>query len=116
MPDQTTLHGRTPPPPRVLRRLQMIHVRYRALELDSYFCDPHSPWQKGGVENANGRVRRHLPLACPAEARAQPALAEVARRLNATPRRCLGYRTPAEVFTANLAALAGPVAPVGPQA
>ena len=89
---------------------------YRALELDSYFCDPHSPWQKGGVENANGRVRRHLPLACPAEQRSQPALTDVARRLNDTPRRCLGYRTPAEVFAANVTALAGPAAPVGPQA
>ncbi|HYH18355.1 MAG TPA: IS30 family transposase [Azospirillum sp.] len=91
-------------------------LAYRSLELDSYFCDPHSPWQKGGVENANGRVRRHLPLACPVERRSPPALADVARRLNDTPRRCLGYRTPAEVFAANVAALAGPVAPVGPQA
>ena len=33
----------------------------RHLALASYFCDPHCPWQKGGVENANGRVRRHLP-------------------------------------------------------
>lgn len=35
---------------------------YKRLPTDSYFCDPHSPWRKGGVENANGRLRRHLPL------------------------------------------------------
>ena len=72
---------------------------------ESYFCDPHSPWQKGGVENANGRIRRHLPLASAAEERSSAALANVAERLNATPRRCLGYRTPAEVFASNLASL-----------
>ena len=72
---------------------------------ESYFCDPHSPWQKGGVENANGRIRRHLPLASAAEERSSAALANVAERLNATPRRCLGYRTPAEVFASTLASL-----------
>lgn len=78
---------------------------YKALPMDSYFCDPHSPWQKGGVENANGRLRRHLPLASPEADRSAPALAALAQHLNNIPRRCLDYRTPAEVFAANLAAL-----------
>ena len=102
---------------------------YKALTMDSYFCDPHSPWQKGGVENANGRVRRHLPLASSETERTPAALTALARRLNDTPRRCLGYRTPAEVFAANLASLATsaqvgipehplprPLVPLGPQA
>ncbi len=102
---------------------------YKALAMDSYFCDPHSPWQKGGVENANARVRRHLPLASSEIERTPAALTALARRLNDTPRRCLGYRTPAEVFAANLASLATsaqvgnpehpfprPLVPVGPQA
>lgn len=97
--------------------------------MDSCFCDPHSPWQKGGVENANGRVRRHLLLASPETERTPAALTALARRLNDTPRRCLDYRTPAEVFAANLASLATsaqvnktkhplsrPLVPVGPQA
>lgn len=70
-----------------------------------YFRDPHSPWQKGGAENANGRIRRHLPLASVAEERSSAALANVAERFNTTPRLCLGYRTPAEVFASKLASL-----------
>jgi len=80
----------------------------RHLALASYFCDPHSPWQKGAVENANGRVRRFLPRESPAEALARPHLRRLADRLNDTPRRCLGYRTPREVFERHLAAPTGP--------
>ncbi|MEE3625020.1 IS30 family transposase [Nitrospirillum sp. BR 11752] len=78
---------------------------YRAVPADCYFCDPHSPWQKGGVENANGRVRRHLPLDSAPGDRSPGALSALCERLNATPRRCLNYRTPAEVFHAKLAEL-----------
>jgi IS30 family transposase len=79
-------------------------LSYKKLSVDSYFCNPHSPWQKGGVENANGRLRRYLPLGIPVAERNGSALAGLAKRLNDTPRRCLDYRTPAEVFAANLAA------------
>ena len=44
----------------------------RDLAVKAYFCDPHSPWQKGAVENANGRVRRFLPRHCEPEALARP--------------------------------------------
>jgi IS30 family transposase len=77
------------------------------LAVASYFCDPHSPWQKGSVENANGRVRRFLPRESPPEALARARLRRLADRLNDTPRRCLGYRTPREVFEQHLAASAG---------
>ena len=80
----------------------------RHLALASYFCDPHSPWQKGGVENANGRVRRYLPREVEPEALAHAHLRRLADRLNDTPRRCLGYRTPREVFQEHLAASDGP--------
>ena len=79
----------------------------RHLALESYFCDPHSPWQKGGVENANGRVRRFLPREAEPAALARARLRRLADRLNDTPRRCLGYRTPREVFEAHLAAPIG---------
>src|SRR3954453_8786121 len=80
----------------------------RDLAVEAYFCDPHSPWQKGGVENLNGRARRFLPRESPAEALARPPLPRLADRLNDTPRRCLGYRTPREVFEQHLAAPTGP--------
>ncbi len=80
----------------------------RHLDLASYFCDPHSPWQKGAVENANGRVRRFLPREAAPEALAPAPLRRLADRLNHTPRRCLGYRTPREVFQEHLAAPDGP--------
>jgi transposase, IS30 family len=73
------------------------------LAVASYFCDPHSPWQKGGVENANGRARRFLPRHCEPDALSRVRLRRLADRLNDTPRRCLGYRTPREVFEAHLA-------------
>ena len=78
------------------------------LAVASYFCDPHSPWQKGSVENANGRVRRSLPRHCEPGALGRTRLRRLADRLNDTPRRCLGYRTPREVFQEHLATAAGP--------
>jgi transposase, IS30 family len=80
----------------------------RALAVASYFCDPHSPWQKGGVENLNGRARRFLPRHRKPDALGRVRLRRLADRLNGTPRRCLGYRTPREVFEAHLAAPTGP--------
>jgi transposase, IS30 family len=80
----------------------------RELAVTAYFCDPHSPWQKGGVENLNGRARRFLPRESPPEALARAHLRRLADRLDDTPRRCLGYRTPREVFREHLAAPTGP--------
>ena len=77
----------------------------RAIGTQAYFCDPHSPWQKGAVENANGRIRRFLPGDRNLTELADYELQRVATMLNATPRRCLGYRTPNEAFQDQLAAL-----------
>ena len=74
----------------------------RGLSVTSYFCDPRSPWQKGAVENANGRLRRYLPSDAPAERLMAESLQALADRFNAMPRRCLGYRTPAEVLSGRL--------------
>jgi IS30 family transposase len=70
----------------------------QSLGAQSYFCAPSAPWQKGTVENTNGRLRRFLPLDLDVSTKTAEELAALACRMNATPRKCLGFRTPAEVF------------------
>ena len=67
-------------------------------KLKTFFCDPHSPWQKGGIENAIGRLRRPLPRKSDLATIPQEQLNAFANRYNNTPRKCLGFRTPIEVF------------------
>lgn len=62
------------------------------------FCDSQSPWQKGTVENTNGRVRKWLSREVDPLTITDADLIETCSRLCASPRECLGYRTPAEVF------------------
>jgi IS30 family transposase len=75
------------------------HLALHDLAIATFFCDPHAPWQKGGIENAIGRMRRFIPrktdLATLSTRRFRRCLAAY----NHTPRKCLDYRTPAEVFT-----------------
>ena len=66
--------------------------------LRTFFCDPHAPWQKGGIENAIGRLRRPLPRRSDLAAITQLHLDQLTDRYNTTPRKCLDFRTPAEVF------------------
>jgi transposase, IS30 family len=72
------------------------------LGVDSYFCKPQAPWQKGTVENSNGRLRRFLPRETDIARLGSREIEAVAHRLNHTPRKCLGYRTPHEVLTCQL--------------
>ena len=69
-----------------------------ALGIDTFFCDPHAPWQKGGVENAISRLRRDLPRKTCIDDVSTRKLDRIIAKYNATPRRCLGYKSPAEVF------------------
>ena len=70
----------------------------RQLGLDTYFCDPHAPWQKGGVENAIGRLRRNLPRKTNLSDLPSATLDAIVANHNNTPRKCLSFQTPAEVF------------------
>jgi transposase, IS30 family len=68
----------------------------------TYFCDTHSPWQKGGVENAIQRLRRYLPRKASPAALTDNDFNIIIKAYNSTPRKCLGFKTPAEVFMKNL--------------
>ena len=72
------------------------------LGIKTFFCDPHSPWQKGGIENTIGRLRRSLPRKANLDTIDDRSLQAVVAAYNNTPRKCLGFRSPAEVFAAKL--------------
>jgi IS30 family transposase len=72
------------------------------LKMGPYYCDPRSPWQKGTNENTNGRIRRYLPSHDNINEITATELNALCRQLNHTPRKCLGYRTPHEVFYSHL--------------
>jgi len=75
---------------------------HKPLGIKTYFCDVRAPWQKGGVENAIGRLRRTLPRKTDMSKITQSQLDIIIRAYNNTPRKCLAYKTPAEVFLKHL--------------
>jgi transposase, IS30 family len=77
-------------------------LRRGLLGATTYFCDAYASWQKGGVENANGRIRRWLPRTADLDTMTQADIQEIAVTLNLTPRKCLGFRSPVEAFLAEL--------------
>lgn len=74
------------------------HHQLHALGLQTFFCDVRSPWQKGGIENTIGRLRRLLPRKTDLDTLSFAQLRACAQRLNDTPRKCLDFLTPAEAF------------------
>jgi IS30 family transposase len=72
------------------------------LSLGTFFCEPHAPWQKGGIENAIGRMRKFLPRKSDLATITQDQLDDLVARYNDTPRKCLAFKTPNEVFSSFL--------------
>jgi IS30 family transposase len=94
--------------PRVLRRSITfdngtefaLHYKLSCkLALGTYFCDTHAPWQKGGIENAIGRLRRSLPRRTDLDTITDQQLDAIAAAYNDTPRKCLAFSTPNEVIS-----------------
>ncbi len=89
------LFGSAPPSTR--------HERLRAeLAMGTYFCDPHSPWQRGGIENANGVLRRDVRKHATLSGYRDADLDALLWAFNTTPRRCLAFQTPLEAFALQL--------------
>jgi IS30 family transposase len=74
-----------------------------ATDVQVYFCDPQSPWQRGSNENTNGLLRQYLPKTADLSRFSQSELDEIALRLNTRPRQTLGFRSPADRLQASVA-------------
>jgi transposase, IS30 family len=75
------------------------HMLLHRFGLQTFFCDPHAPWQKGGIENAIGRMRRFLPRKTDLATLSNKRFNALVSAYNNTPRKCLDFRTPAEAFS-----------------
>ena len=74
--------------------------------IQTYFCDPHSPWQRGSIENTNGLLRRDMPRKTHISNYSDRDIADLTWAVNSTPRKCLGFKTPAEAFLENIKGVA----------
>lgn len=105
-PVAQTIHDALVPLPRQMRRSLTFdngtefarHYQLNGDGIATYFCDPHAPWQKGGIENAIGRMRRFLPRKTDIATLDDDRFHTLMAAYNNTPRKCLDWKTPAEAF------------------
>jgi IS30 family transposase len=75
------------------------HDELHRLAIKTFFCDAYAPWQKGGIENAIGRMRRFMPRKTDLATLSSQRFIALVRAYNNTPRKCLDFKTPAEAFS-----------------
>ena len=76
------------------------------LGIEVFFCDAYASWQKGGIENTNGRLRRDLPRSTDVKSMSKADFDETIENYNTTPRKSLGWRTPLQEIHENLGLVA----------
>lgn len=74
------------------------NARYQELKTNTYFCHPYSAWEKGSVENTIGLIRDYIPKKSRLESYSPEYISAIVQRLNNAPKKCLGFRTPNEIF------------------
>lgn len=74
------------------------NISYETLDIPTYFCHAYSSWEKGTVENMFQRLRRFIPKKARLEDYSDERIASIVEKMNNTPRKCLDFRTPAQVF------------------
>lgn len=79
-------------------RLALHPELAKRIRIEIFFCDPHSPWQRGSNEICNGLIREYLPKGMDLSNITQADLTRIGVALNSRPRKMFGLRTPAEVF------------------
>ena len=70
------------------------HEKLNEIDCQTFFCDPYASWKKGGLEHANGRIKRFLPK--------DTDIDKIQQKLNNMPMKCLNFKTPTEVFLNNI--------------
>jgi IS30 family transposase len=75
------------------------NYQHKSWNIPTYFCEPYKPWQKGGVENANGLIRQYIPKGADIRKVNDEQIRTIEYRLNSRPRKKLNYQTPLEVLT-----------------
>ena len=93
--------------PRRLRKTMTVDKggefwHHTKLPVKTYFCDPHSPWQRGSIEKANGVIRRWLPRKTRINQFSKKDIEDIMWTYNTTPRKCLGYLTPLEALAKSM--------------
>lgn len=78
------------------------NTTYKLLRVPTYFCHPYRSWEKGTIENTFQRLRRYIPKGSDLSHFSRATIASIVDRMNNTPRKCLNFRTPAEVFKEQL--------------